>query len=121
MKLSALFVCIAALSIGISGCSTGKPPAQGVVSVVSAEATVKAIDHKRREVTLERADGTRVQLTVGKEVRNLPQVEVGDRVTVDMLEAVTVEVLSSGEADPGAEVAAASATAEPGERPMAFT
>jgi len=85
--------------------------------VVSAEATVKAIDHERREVTLERADGTTVQLTVGKEVKNLPQVQVGDRVTVDMLEAVTVEVLSPGEVDPGAEVAAASATAEPGERP----
>lgn len=92
-------------------------PAIAEATKMSFEATVAAIDHDTREVTLEGAEGRKVDLTVGDEVKNLPQVEVGDQVSVEYLEAVTVEVLGPAEADVGAGALTASGTAEPGEKP----
>jgi hypothetical protein len=92
-------------------------PAVAEATIVTKEATVVAINHETREVTLERADGTSVELIVSEDVKNLPQVEVGDIVTAEYLEAVMVEVLGPEGAEPGAEAATALATAEPGARP----
>ena len=123
MKLHYLRASIAALVIGLMGCSeTDKQveqqqPAMAKVTTISMEATVAAINHESREVTLKDADGKTLDITVSDDVKNLPQVEVGDSVTVEFLEAVTIEVLSPGQAEPGAGVMTAAGTAAPGERP----
>lgn len=48
----------------------------------TATATVEAIDLDNRIVTLRTEDGELVRLAISEEARNLPQVEIGDRVVV---------------------------------------
>ena len=71
------------------GCTTvpaveeaGKP---GVLlgEVSSLVATVESVDLDTREVVLRGADGDTVRFIAGDEVRNLAQVEAGDRVVVE--------------------------------------
>ena len=95
------------------------PPPSGVVgeNLVSATATVKAIDLRTRHVTLRRADGSVVKFVAGDEVRNLPQVKVGDEVKVTYYESLAYEVRRPGDAVPGAAVAEGTARAKLGEKP----
>jgi Cu/Ag efflux protein CusF len=86
---------------------------------VSATATVKAIDLKTRMVTLKRADGSLIKFRAGDEVRNLPQVKVGDEVTVTYYESLAYEVKKPGDAVPGASVAEGAERAKLGEKPGA--
>jgi Cu/Ag efflux protein CusF len=58
-------------------------PAMIIGGSVKAEAEVMAVDQKTRKVTLKGEDGATQEFTVGKEMRNLPQVKAGDRVVVE--------------------------------------
>ncbi len=84
---------------------------------MTAEATVTAINHETREVTLQDSTGQSFSFIASDEVRNLAQVEVGDLLSVDYMEAVNIQVLGPGEAELGATGTAAAARAEPGEKP----
>jgi len=86
-------------------------------SMVTARATVEAIDVKKRLVTLRKPDGSSVTLEVGAEVRNLPQVKKGDQVIVTYYEALAFAVRKPGEAAPGISVAETVERAKPGEKP----
>jgi hypothetical protein len=55
-------------------------------------ATVTAVDQENRTVTLTGADGEARTFVVGKDVRNLPQVKVGDEVTAQYKESLAVYV-----------------------------
>jgi hypothetical protein len=82
---------------------------------LTATATVQAIDLQTREVTLKDQKGRVFTIKVSDEVRNLPQVRVGDRVVVTYQEAVAIQLtgkagtgistrtdtLSAGRAQPG--------------------
>ena len=92
-------------------------PARLDAALVKLEATVAAVDQKTREVTLEDADGETVTITAGDEVKNLAQVEVGDRVEVEYLEMVAMEVMPPGDVEMGAMTTAAKKTAPLGEKP----
>ena len=132
MKLKVLSGVLAALVIGIAGCDSSEKaeaekastmemqeqkPAIGEAGMLTMEATVAAINHETRDVTLKNAEGETVEITVSEDVKNLPQVEVGDTVTVEYMEAVSVEVMGAEGIEPGAAAATAMGTAEPGERP----
>lgn len=97
------------------------PPPSGVVgeNVLTATAKVKAIDLKTRHVTLQRADGSVVKFVAGDEVRNLPQVKVGDEVNVTYYESLAYEVRKPGDgaSGAGASVAEGAARAKLGEKP----
>jgi hypothetical protein len=69
--------------------------AEGELMIVTAK--VKAIDQKKRTVTLEYPDGKRAKIKCGPEVRNFPQIRVGDDVTAEFLE--TVELFVAGPGD----------------------
>ncbi|WP_455365961.1 hypothetical protein [Kaarinaea lacus] len=86
-------------------------------SSVTLEATVTAVNPETREVTLENAAGESVTVIAGEEVRNFDQIEVGDKLTVDYMEAVEIQVLGPEEAEVGAEGVAGAARAELGEKP----
>jgi Cu/Ag efflux protein CusF len=58
-------------------------PGVAIGAAATAVATVEAIDLAAREVTLRHEDGEVVTFIAGEEVRNLAQVERGDRVTVE--------------------------------------
>jgi hypothetical protein len=103
---------VAVLAVGLLAACQTKPATVERVSEVTA--AVAAIDVPGRLVTLRGPDGNLFTVEAGEEVRNLPQVEVGDRVVVRYYEAIAAEM-----AQPGQE-SSASATAmraPPGARP----
>ncbi|OPY86592.1 MAG: hypothetical protein A4E73_03896 [Syntrophaceae bacterium PtaU1.Bin231] len=79
-------------------------------------ATVEAIDLEKRLVTLKGPKGEKKTIAVGPEARNLPQLKVGDLVTVKYYESMAVEVVKPGTAS-GAGQASTIMRAKPGERP----
>ena len=79
-------------------------------------ATVVAIDLQTRIVTLKGEDGEVRDIKVGEEVVNLPQVKVGDLVTVKFYESIAVEVIKPGTVA-GAGETSAIVRAKPGEMP----
>ncbi len=87
--------------------------------VVTATATVEAIDLPNRLVTIKGPKGNVVTVAVDERVKNLPQVEVGDQVKVKYYEAVAVRVLAPGEKTPIATATGGVTTAEPGQKPAA--
>jgi hypothetical protein len=86
-------------------------------SVVSVAATVVAIDQNTRVVTLRDSEGKEFDITVGPEVRNLPQVRRGDEVVATFFESMAITVRRPGEVEPGATSGDIVATAAPGQRP----
>lgn len=98
--------------------TTTQQPLLAEETLVQAEATVTAINHETREVTLKNAQGETATFIADASVRNLGQVEVGDVLTVEYLEGVVIEVV-----DPNTELGAAEANvaarAEPGQKPGA--
>jgi Cu/Ag efflux protein CusF len=116
-------------AFALGGCSTSgqtaatpaAPLPGGTVSegLVSATARVKAIDQATRMVTLERADGSVVKFRAGEEVRNLPQVKVGDQVTATYYESMAFQVRKAGDTQMGAIVGEEMARAKPGAKPGA--
>jgi hypothetical protein len=133
MNRIALSALITAAAIGITACSTESQtrpettdqPLQGQPlfakgTVVSTQATIVRVNQKDRVVTLEvpnKPGDNFVDVSVGDNVKNLDQIRFGDRVTVKYVEAVFVQLLRHGKAEPGIDVAAAPARAEPGQRP----
>jgi hypothetical protein len=96
--------------------STGQKPSVYKEKVVTATATVEAVDLEKRIVTLRRADGGIFDLIVGPEVRNLPQVKVGDEVVVKYHQSILVQVTKPGAAE-GSQVKETVVRAKPGEKP----
>jgi len=87
-----------------AGSGTAERPgvAEGELLVMTAK--VKAIDKKNRVVTLRTEDGKDFKVKCGPEVRNFPQIRVGDDVTAEFLE--TVELFVTGpQGEPTADVA----------------
>jgi Cu/Ag efflux protein CusF len=84
---------------------------------VSATATVQAIDLEKRIVTLKGPKGNIFDVTVGEEARNLPQVKVGDLVTVKYYESMAYRLLKPGEATAGTQEAEIISRAKPGAKP----
>jgi hypothetical protein len=83
---------------------------------IELDATVKAVDKETRSVTLEAETGRTVTVKAGPEVKNFDQIEVGDKVEVDYVEALALHVEKAG-GSPMAEVGAAIEKALPGQKP----
>lgn len=82
-------------------------------------ATVDAIDHETREVTLS-AEGGTVTFTASDDIRNLAQVEAGDRVIAEVSEDISIEVFANPEGvEPGAGELVVEGRAAEGEMPGA--
>lgn len=112
-----ILVC-ALLVLSMTACS-GKKQHQSLdierASVVVVAATVTAIDIKTRLVSFRCPDGKVLTVSVGDEVVNLPQVRVGDRVTVSYIESLVVRMAKPGEM--AFEQNVLLGTAEPGTKP----
>ena len=133
MKIRMLIAMSAVGLLLTTGCATApdKPPVKEEKSTaasqpaptpdlstretITATATVQAIDLQTREVTLKDQKGQVFTVKVSDEVRNLPQVRVGDRVVVTYQQKLAVyltgragtgistrtDTLSAGRAQPG--------------------
>ena len=98
--------------------------ASGMAGISSSEtisfrAKVTAIDLGTRMVTLVSPQGKSQTLKVGDEVRNLPQVKVGDTVNVRYRAAVTYVLSPRRTKLPDNSLATAGARAAPGQMPAA--
>jgi hypothetical protein len=126
VKLSIAALCL----VSAAGCSTPEvaatpvpaaapaaaPRGETVVATVEVTAIVSAIDHKTRAVTLKKEDGTEVTFVASEDVKNLPQVKVGDTLHVVYAEALAYEVRKGGTTVAPTTAIAAGAT-ELGQRP----
>jgi Cu/Ag efflux protein CusF len=103
-------------AVALAACASHKkvepPPAPTVTStttegggkikqtnVLTVTATVKAIDHKNRLVTLLGPEGDTLTIEAGPEVRNLDQVKRGDLVVVGYQESIALKLKKHGEPD----------------------
>jgi len=128
MKNLASLLAVVTIALFIGGtaqageyASTGTAPAQKPSvtksAVVTATATVLAIDLKNRLVTLKDEEGNTFDIIVGTQAKNLPQVKVGDIVEVSYYESIAIDVYKPGEAPSGIERTDLLTTAKPGEKP----
>jgi hypothetical protein len=67
-------------------------PAYIAGSAIRTDAEVMSIDLPSRKVGLKLEDGTIAQVVVGKEVRNLAQVKVGDHVVAEYARALSLKL-----------------------------
>ncbi len=99
----------------LAGCSQQPPAPTQLLDSQEVTATVTALDPAARLITLSSPEDGEITFLVGEEVRNLEQVQVGDRVTLGFYSGLAAEV---ADADSGGAVAVgAGARAAPGERP----
>jgi ribosomal 50S subunit-recycling heat shock protein len=128
-KLLALLLVfgLAALTVSGSSAQSSLPdlaqyaPATGQPKVLkenmkTVTATVESIDLATRAVTLKNPDGKVMGLKVGEEVKNLPQVKVGDKVAVTYYESIAARIIKPV-TGPASGAQQAVATAKPGEKP----
>jgi outer membrane protein W len=101
------------------GAMVGTGPGTATAArLVTSSATVSAIDMATRKVTLRRADGTTFSVVAGPEVRNLAQLRVGDTVSLDYYDTLTLELKKGGTGAPASRTDVVGAgRAELGARP----
>jgi len=86
------------------------------VETMQATGTVTKMDLAKRKVSIEFEDGKHKTIKVDKSVKNLEQVQVGDKVKLDYVEEMIITVGQSSE-PVGAAVSALIATAPKGDKP----
>jgi hypothetical protein len=84
--------------------SLNVPVATQVSKTITGEtqvttATIEAIDHATRNVTLKEADGTYSVVTAPPEMKRFSELKVGDRVTARYYENVVIRLKAPGEKD----------------------
>jgi hypothetical protein len=114
VRLIAAVVVTAILSIG---CKTAPPERAEVSDLDKITAKVTAIDLEHRLVTLMGPEGNEVTVEVSDAVRNLPQVRVGDDVTVSYYRGLAAEVTDAAPGDETGTVDVAAGRAPAGARP----
>jgi hypothetical protein len=113
-------LCLVAVVALVAGACAAQPKKTSIQrsNMVTLRATVLAIDQATRVVTLKGTDGNTFTFKVDPVVRNLPQVSVGDEVSVNYYESLALRLLKPGEAAVN-EASAGAARAKPGEMPGA--
>jgi len=96
------------------------PGVAGAVETVKATATITRIDAATRVIKLKGARGPEFTLTAGPEVKNFAQMKVGDKVSVEYVEALVLELKKGSTAPVARTEQAGAAGAKPGERPAAM-
>ena len=86
----------------LAACQSPLPPPANVAHTKQLVATVESVDMSTREVLLRTQDGARATVVAGPDVRNLPQVRAGDRVTITYRVAIAVQMAAPGSAPPDA-------------------
>ena len=110
----------AVVLVGQVGAQEGPDPVE-VRDLLEVTAKVDSIDLATRTVTVSDGAGNEYVVEAGPEVRNLPQIKVGDEVVVSYYAALAAELKKPGESDHAVHSEAAAARAPEGERPAAVT
>jgi hypothetical protein len=92
-------------------------PSISASSTATITAMVEAINHETREVTLRGPQGNTVSFIASEEARNLDQVSVGDIVTAEYQESVSIDVYANEGIEPGVDEISMAGRSEKGEMP----
>ncbi len=114
-KLKLLAAC--AIVTTLAACATPPEPASRTLTL-EISAVVETVDMESRQILLKTEDGRMLTIVAGSEVRNLDQLEPGDRVKAAYYESVAVQ-MAAGQAS-GTEAAAAVVRAPEGAKPGAL-
>ena len=109
--ISACISLVAALSLGAGAYAADEKKVEKA-NLVAITATVVAIDQATRSVTLKGPQGNELSFKADEAVKNLPQVKVGDEVSVSYYESLVMRVLKPEEAAVN-QAGAGAATATP--------
>ena len=93
------------------------PGKAAVVNTVKLTATITAIDRATRDVTLKGPQGNEVTITAGPQVKNFDAMKVGDKVDVEYVEALTLELKKGGGLVVARTDQAGAVGAKPGQQP----
>lgn len=85
--------------VGSEVARRGHKPEGTIVRANRVIATVTKIDYKKRTATAEGPDGKKVFVHAGPEVRRFNEVKKGDRIAIEITEALAVSVSHRGRAD----------------------
>ena len=116
LVLSIGFSCITLAQTKPAVVDPNKAPitAAGIDEVYQlVDAVVTKVDSKTRTVTLKDKDGTVTNFVAGPEIKNFPQIKVGDRLTVTHELAVVIELLKVNNQGIRSEVQTTSQTSAP--------
>lgn len=91
---------ILAMLIGLPGVSLAQEPVKHEKEPVTIKATIDAIDHDTRMVTLKEKDGKTTTIYAGPEVRRFDELKVGDVVTFRINESVVYQIRKPGQSAP---------------------
>ena len=95
------------------------PGVAGAAATVKITATIVAIDAATRAVNLKGPRGREFMVTAGPEIKNFAQMKVGDKVKIEYVEALLLELKKGSTAPVARTDKAGAASAKPGERPAA--
>ena len=92
------YTAVVAMFMATAAAFANDEMAQEKPSMYSSEsimvtAVVEAINHETREVTLRKNSGEVITFTASEEARNLGQVDVGDIVSANYTQSVSIEVM----------------------------
>jgi hypothetical protein len=99
--LIAALIIAATTSLAANAQSSGavvdrQPGKVGIAQAVDVTATISAIDAAKREITLKGPDGKDTTVVAGPEVKNFSQLKVGDKVDIQYVEALVLELKKGG-------------------------
>jgi excinuclease UvrABC ATPase subunit len=86
-------------------------------STETRHGTITAIDSAQRLVTIQADDGKTTTVRAGEEIRNFPQLQVGDIVTLMHHKSVVVALAPAGSGEPGAYKKTETELAQEGAKP----
>jgi hypothetical protein len=112
---AALLLSVTAVSAGQAASSD--KPSISASQAVQMTAIVEAIDYETREVVLRGPEGNTRTITASPEEQNLDQVKPGDRVNVEFIQNISIEVFANDGTEPGTGSMSAVARAEKGQEP----
>jgi len=119
LKYTSVLAILLASAVALASEDTAEMerPSLHTSNKVVVTSVVEAINHETREVTLKGADGELVTFTASEEARNLGQVEVGDIVTAEYMQSITIDVMPNDGTEPGVGEVSAIGRTEEGEMP----
>ncbi len=112
-----LLLCAAATSAVAAQQDELERPSFHASQSMMVRATVEAIDHQTRDVTLRMPEGDTVSFVASEEARNLGQVAVGDVVNAEYVESLSIEVVANEGFEPDSGELQAIARTKEGEMP----
>ena len=97
IALAAAFALSPTAGAQTGGAVVGTAPGAAVAAqTLKITATITALDKATRDVTLKGPQGNEITVTAGKEVKNFDKLKVGDKVDLQYVEALTLELKKGG-------------------------